>query len=99
MTPFGLSGAPARFERYINHLLQQELDVCCSAYLDDVVIFSYGTGDEHSQLALEVVGKLAKAGLQLDYDKSEFEASSIKYLCFIIKAGHGIAVDPEKRKH
>ena len=32
----------------------------------------------------------------LDFDKSEFEAPQIKYLGFIIRVGHGIAVDPAK---
>jgi hypothetical protein len=32
----------------------------------------------------------------LNIDKSEFETTSVKYLSFIIKAGEGIKIDPEK---
>lgn len=98
VTPFGLNGAPATFQRYINQVLQGDLDICCSAYLDDVVIFSNGSQEDHRKLVRKIIGKLADAGLQLDYDKSEFEACEIKYLGYIIKAGHGISVDPNKVK-
>lgn len=98
VTPFGLCGAPATFQRYINWVLEKELDLTCSAYLDDVVIFSNGTRDEHREIVRRIVAKLGKAGLQLDFDKSEFEVSETRYLGFIIRPGHGIAVDPAKTK-
>jgi hypothetical protein len=34
----------------------------------------------------------------VDIDKSEFEVQSTKYLGFIVKAGTGIRIDPEKIK-
>ncbi len=34
--PFGLSGAPASFQRYINYLLREFLDDFVSAYIDDI---------------------------------------------------------------
>ena len=74
------------------------LDDCCSAYLDDVVIYSNGTRAEHHKLVKSIVQQLGKGGLQLDIEKSEFEAASIKYLGFIVEAGVGIRVDPDKVK-
>ncbi|XP_044724102.1 reverse transcriptase (RNA-dependent DNA polymerase) domain-containing protein [Hirsutella rhossiliensis] len=78
VTPFGLTGAPATFQRYINHTLRDFLDEFCSAYIDDILIYS------------------SDAGLQIDIDKCDFEAKSVKYLGFIVEAGKGIRVDPEK---
>ena len=46
--PFGLSGAPATFQRYINHTLGEYLDLFCTAYLDDILIYSR-TRAEHSR--------------------------------------------------
>ena len=40
VTPFGLTSTPATFQRYINWVLRDELDICCSAYIDDVVIYN-----------------------------------------------------------
>ena len=96
VTPFGLCGAPASFQRYINDVLQPWLDISCSAYLDDVIIFSNGTRAEHRELVKAIVGALGAAGLQLDIEKSCFEAKSIKYLGYIIDVAHGIRVDPDK---
>ena len=40
VTPFRLTGAPTTFQRYINWVLRDEFDICCSAYIDDVVIYN-----------------------------------------------------------
>ncbi len=40
VTPFGLCNAPATFQNYINHVLHDALDDYCTAYLDDVLVFS-----------------------------------------------------------
>ena len=40
VTPFGLTGTPATFQRYINWILREKLDICCSAYIDDGVIYN-----------------------------------------------------------
>src|SRR5258705_12379515 len=38
--PFGLSNAPAAFQRSINDILGDLLDVCMIGYLDDILIYS-----------------------------------------------------------
>jgi hypothetical protein len=45
-----------------------------------------------------VLGWLQAAGLQLDINKCEFEVKSMKYLGFIIEAGKGVHMDPNKVK-
>ncbi|KAL2885129.1 retrovirus polyprotein [Ceratocystis lukuohia] len=96
VTPFGLSGAPASFQRFINHVLSQWLGITCSAYLDDVVVYTSGSREDHRKLVCQIFKTLGDAGLQLDWDKSDFESSSIKYLGFIVEPGIGIGADPEK---
>ena len=95
VTPFKLTGAPATFQRYINWVLRDELDICCSAYIDDVVIYN-NTQKEHRSAVLRIIRKLADAGLQLDFDKSKFERGIIKYLGYLIKTGRGLQADPKK---
>ena len=95
VTPFGLTGALATFQRYINWVLRDELDICCSAYIDDVVIYN-DTEKEHRSVVLRIICKLADAGLQLDFDKSEFEEGIIKYLGYLIEIGRGLWADLEK---
>ena len=96
VTPFGLTGAPATFQRYINHTLREYLDNFASAYIDDILIYSDGSLDDHRQKVKLVLQKLQEAGLQLDIDKCKFECQSVKYLGFIIEVGKGIRMDPEK---
>ena len=97
VTPFGLTGAPATFQRYINWILRDELDICCSAYIDDVVIYNDIQKEQRSAV-LRIICKLADAGLQLDFDKSEFERDIIKYLGYLIETSRGLRADPEKPK-
>ncbi|XP_044722093.1 reverse transcriptase (RNA-dependent DNA polymerase) domain-containing protein [Hirsutella rhossiliensis] len=96
VVPFGLTGAPAAFQRYINSVLQDYLDDFVSAYIDDVLIFSSGSLQDHRDKVGKVLQRLMDAGLQLDINKSEFEVKAVKYLGFIIEAECGIRVDPEK---
>lgn len=96
VTPFGLTGAPATFQRYINHTLREFLDEFCSAYIDDILIYSSGSLADHRKKVKQVLARLRDAGLQIDIDKCEFETTSVKYLGFIVEAGKGIRVDPEK---
>jgi len=38
--PFGLCNAPGAFQRWINEVLMEDIDVCCIVYPDDVLIYS-----------------------------------------------------------
>jgi hypothetical protein len=94
--PFGLCNAPASFQNYINHTLHDLLDKTCTAYLDDVLIYSASRKD-HRKHVREVVQRLIEAGLQIDIHKCEFETTKTKYLGLIVSPG-GIQMDPTKVK-
>ena len=94
VTPFGLCNAPSSFQHYINHTLFDILDRFCTAYLDDVLVYS-ATREEHRNHVREVVRRLRDAGLQIDIDKSEFETSRTTYLGLIITP-EGIQMDLAK---
>ncbi|KAI0997025.1 hypothetical protein K3495_g11160 [Podosphaera aphanis] len=96
VTPFGLAGAPSAFQRWINHELGDLLGVTCSAYVDDVVIFTNGGLEDHWNKVSQVLERLQRAGLKLDPHKCEFAKKEIKYLGFIINVEEGIKVDPAK---
>ena len=96
VTPFGLTNAPSSFQRYVNKMLAPYLDDFASAYMDDTLIYTDGTLEEHREHVRKVLTTLQAAGLYLDITKSEFEVKSTKYLGFIIKAGEGVGMDPEK---
>ena len=72
------------------------LDRFCTAYLDDVLVYS-ANRKEHRQHVREVVSRLRDAGLQIDINKCEFETTKTKYLGLIVTPD-GLQMDPEKVK-
>jgi transposase InsO family protein len=98
VTPFGMANAPSTFQRYINWTLRDFLDDFASAYIDDILIYSSGSLQDHRDKVQLVLAKLQEAGLYIDIQKCDFEVQKTKYLGFIIEAGKGISMDPEKVK-
>ena len=94
MTPFGLAKALATFQRYINYTLKDLLDHSCSAYMDDILIYSLGSREDHMKEVEKVLSRLRDASLSLDLGKYEFAVKETKYLGFIIEVGKGVRIDP-----
>ncbi|GKU08385.1 unnamed protein product [Fusarium langsethiae] len=92
--PFGITGAPATFQRYINSALREHLDMFCTAYLDNILIYSR-TRDEHMEHLRLVLQKLREAGLYTNPAKCKFIVEEIKFLSLIV-GREGIRMDPAK---
>lgn len=92
--PFGLTNGPATFQHFINETLMEYLDDFCSAYLDDILIYSEDPL-EHMVHVRKVLERLEKAGLQCDLKKCQFSVTRTKFLGLIITT-EGIEMDPEK---
>ncbi|KAI0994199.1 hypothetical protein K3495_g13983 [Podosphaera aphanis] len=98
VTPFCLTGAPSAFQGYINSILGGFLGDFCSAYLDDILIYTTGDVVGYWSKLNMILKRLGLAGLKMDPQKSEFAVTQTKYLGFILCLGEGIKVDPEKVK-
>jgi hypothetical protein len=59
---FGLTNGPATYQRYINDVLFDYLDVFYTAYLDDILIYS-SNKLEHKEHIRKVLVRLREAGL------------------------------------
>jgi len=66
--PFGLSNAPATFQRAIDMILGGLRWKSCLVYLDDIIVFSQSAG-EHVEHLREVFAALRGAGVQLKAKK------------------------------
>jgi hypothetical protein len=92
--PFGLTNAPVSFQRWMNEVLNDYLDICCIAYLDDILIYS-DSMEEHRKHVRMVLRRLRDVGLTLKPSKCEFHTERTEYLGYIISPT-GLQMDPEK---
>jgi hypothetical protein len=92
--PFGLTNAPALFQQFINDTLRPFMDIICTAFLDNIHIYS-DTLKEHKEYVRAVLTALKEAGLYLKAEKCEFHKEEVKYLELIVGV-NGIRMDPEK---
>ena len=92
--PFGLTGGPATFQYYINNVLFDYLDDFCTAYINDILIYSQNQL-EYTAHVRKVLERLRKAGLQVDVKKCEFNVKETRFLEIIIGV-NGIRMDPAK---
>ena len=94
--PFGLTGAPATFQRIMNSVLTGLQGIDCFVYLDDIVIYGRNLEDHEKRLR-KVMEVLRKNNLKLQTEKCQFLRREVIYL------GHkcsekGVLPDPEKVK-
>jgi len=92
--PFGVCNGPGTFQSYINNALRDYLDDFCSAYLDDILIYS-DDPSKHTEHVRKVLQRLRDAGLHIDLKKCEFSVTEVKYLGLIVTT-KGVRMDPEK---
>ena len=93
---FGLTNAPATFQKLMESCLGELHLNWCIIYLDDIIVFSK-TPKEHVERLRGVFNKLVRAGLKLKPKKCEFFKSKISYLGHIVSS-KGIETDPRKAK-
>ena len=84
--PFGLSNAPATFQRVLDIVLSRYRWQTCLVYLDDVIIFSKNM-DDHVKHVREVLTALRDAGVTLKLKNCEFFKDSVRYLGHVIRPG------------
>lgn len=91
----GLTNAPATFQSVINKALYEYLDIFITAYLDDVLVYSSGTLEEHIEHVKKVLRKLKECKLYLQLGKCEFDTKETEFLSFIILT-EGVKIDLKK---
>ena len=94
--PYGLTNAPAVFQRIMDNLIKVAWEPYVFAYLDDVIIVS-PTFEEHIKWLETVLTALKNANLQINLKKSEFCCAEVKYLGYIVNED-GLKTDDDKVK-
>ena len=80
--PMGINCAPDIFQAKMNNLMSGLEYV--KTYLDDLLILSNGTFEDHLSKVGTVLQRLSSAGLKVHRKKSIFGNSSVDYLGYVI---------------
>ena len=91
--PMGISGSPDFFQEKMTNLMRTLEYV--RTYIDDLLIITKDTYDDHLDKVEEVLRRLQKAGLRINVNKSSFALHEIEYLGYILTR-EGIKPQPEK---
>ena len=92
---FGLCNSPATFQKMMNEIFHDMLDVCV-VYIDDLMIFtSTDSQEEHDMIVLEVLKRSHDNDLFVKPEKCRFRVTEVNFLGMIVSCD-GIKMDPEK---
>jgi len=92
--PEGLTNAPAAFQRFMNDIFMDMIDVIVIIYLYDILIYSNNIS-EHKAHVKEVLCRLRTNGLFACADKCEFHVTSCEYLGYMLSP-EGLTMAPFK---
>ena len=93
--PFGLNNASGTFQRLMNWVLRDYLGIFVAVYIDDVIIYTRGTMEQHLDHLRLVFRTLKKAMLKIKLKKCHFCLPSLSFLGHVVGRS-GIQPDPEK---
>lgn len=91
--PFGLSNAPAAFQRSMEEMLSSLRDECCIPYLDDVLCYAK-TFEDHVQVLRHILQALQRHGVKLRAAKCELFKKEVRYVGRLVSA-EGVRIDPK----
>lgn len=83
--PFGLTSAPATYQRMMANLMGEYVGQFTMVFIDDVIVYSRNM-EEHQEHLRLVLEKCQKAGLRLKFKKCSFGANVVNYLGHTISA-------------
>ena len=108
---FGLTNAPATFEREVNLIsrpvlgielvnntkvhIDEDEGMVIVAYIDDILIANKGSLAKHQKQVRKVFALLEENKMCLGIDKCFFDAMEVTYLGFIVN-GKELKLDPKK---
>ena len=92
--PFGLTGAPATFQRLMDGIMSDFLFQFLLVYLDDLLLFS-STFDDHLIHLERVLQRISQTGLKINLDKCQLLRPEVQYLGHTVSA-RGVGCQAEK---
>src|SRR5512133_1590033 len=81
--PMGLCNSPNIFQEKVSELMSG-LEFC-RAYIDDLLVVSKGSFEQHMEHLEQALTRLSDAGLKVNATKSSFCKNELDYLGYFIK--------------
>ena len=91
---FGMCNALATFQRLINNILREYLDIFYVVYLDDILVYSKNVNKYKKHVRL-IFKALRKYHLKVGLNKCKFDATEVRFCGYIITI-EGIKINPKK---
>src|SRR4051794_27324577 len=92
----GLTNAPTAFQRFMNDIFLDLLDVNILTYLDDILVYS-DSKVEHAAYVQEVLHQLCQNNLFANAEKYVFDLDMVEYLRYILSPAE-LTMDMSKIK-
>jgi hypothetical protein len=93
---FGLSNSPSNFQRLMDIVLRNLIDVQCYVFIDDIIIFSK-SAEEHAARLENVLERFEKANLQLHPGKCASAQPQVNYLGYVL-SDNGVSASADEVK-
>ena len=94
--PFGLCNAPSTYQRVVNEVLRDHLEILVWVYIDDILVFWKDAEEDKQRLNL-LHELLRRHQLFPGIDKCTFVQSRVPFCGYIVNKD-GVHMDPEKIK-
>ena len=91
--PFRLANALATFQGFINYALWDLLDICCIAYLDDILIYS-DNDTEHVEHVWAILKCLQEHGLYVKLEKCKFHTWHVGFVGYVVTP-NGVSMEED----
>ena len=95
--PFGLKQAPSIYQRFMDKSLEG-LNHICLAYIDDILIFTKGSREQHLQDIETVLLRIKEKGIVISKKKSKLLQKEIEYLGLILKENGELSLAPHTQE-
>ena len=92
---FGLTNVPASFQRYINKIFVDKLDIFVIMYLDDILIYTVANRDGHVAVVQWVPEQLRKFLLFTNLKKCQFHQEEVWFLSYVVSS-KGIRMEDKR---
>jgi hypothetical protein len=92
--PFRLTNPPASFQEFIYDTLRPILDIFCTAFLNDLLIYCDNL-TEYNKHIRALMSTVMESRLYVKVENSELPVQEVRYLGLNVGV-NGIRIDPEK---